>query len=152
MKDAERKAQILLIEDNPADVDLFEHALAHAEIDCDVTVINDGDAGMSLARNNSGHGDAPLPDLAVLDLNLPKHGGLEILEAMRANAAFAELPVVVLSSSPSARDLAQLKRFHVVCYITKPPDLEAYFKIGLLLKTVLAKIRTRAQSDYGIPW
>jgi CheY-like chemotaxis protein len=75
-----------------------------------------------------------VPDLAIVDLNLPKHGGLEIVAAMRAAPGFLELPVVILTSSSAPRDRAVLERFQIARYMVKPPDLDEFLKIGSELK------------------
>ena len=89
---------------------------------------------------------ASIPDLAVLDLNLPKIGGLEILEAMRASRAFAGIPVAILSSTSSPRERAKIDAFGVDRFITKPLDLEEFLRIGVTLKTLLTEARRGGQS------
>jgi two-component system response regulator len=130
-------ARILIIEDNPGDVELIRMALEFAGIDCEVKVIDEGEGAMAYVQGQRNSAAERLPDLVLLDLNLPKHGGLEILEAMRGNQAFARVPVTVLSSSSSRRDRAKIEGFNIAMYITKPPDLEEFLKIGPTLKTLL---------------
>ena len=129
------KTLILLVEDNPADVGLFRLALKDAELDCDLTVLEDGAAALSLIR----HPDtgARIPDLTVLDLNLPKNGGLEVLEAIRANSVFVNMRVAILSSSSSPRERARIEEFGVDRFITKPLDLDGFLGIGSILKDLL---------------
>jgi DNA-binding response OmpR family regulator len=86
-----------------------------------------------------------VPDLAIVDSNLPKHGGLEIIEQMRGNPKFAEVPVVILSSSSAPRDRATMESFKVKRYIVKPADLEEFMRIGWQIKELLAEGRTQAQ-------
>jgi DNA-binding response OmpR family regulator len=131
------KILILLVEDNPADVGLFRLALKDAELDCDLTVLEDGAAALSLIRHPDSSGGARIPDLAVLDLNLPKNGGLEVLEAIRANSAFATMRVAILSSSSSPRERARIEEFGVDRFITKPLDLDGFLGIGSILKDLL---------------
>jgi CheY-like chemotaxis protein len=76
-------------------------------------------------------------------LNLPRYDGIEILEAMRANRAFADVPVAVLSSSSSPRDRARIEAFHIGRYITKPPNLDEYMRIGLIVKQLLEEAKSR---------
>ena len=134
----EGKTRLLVIEDNPADVDLLRRALAAAALDCQLTVIDDGADALSLFRLGSATSWAsPAPDLAIVDLNLPKHSGLEIIEQMRANPKFAEVPVVVLSSSSSPRDRAKMEGFRVRRYIVKPADLEEFMRIGWQIRELL---------------
>ena len=132
MKD---KPRILVIEDNAADVQLFSLALEEAQLDCDMTVIEDGGEALALARRQDS--DVAAPDLAVIDLNLPKNDGIEILEAMRANPSFARVPVLLLSSSSSPRDMARIKSFGNAQYATKPSFLEQYSDLGRMVRTIL---------------
>jgi two-component system, chemotaxis family, response regulator Rcp1 len=132
------KNHILVIEDNPADVDLLQRALGSAELDCELTVIDDGAEALALARQ-SWDANTPRLDLAIIDLNLPKHGGLEILEEMRKNRSFAQLPVLILTSSSSLRERAIMEKFRVGRFVTKPPDLEEYLRIGLVVRELLAE-------------
>jgi two-component system response regulator len=134
----EKKACILLVEDNPGDVDLLRMALETAAVDCTLTVIEDGGEAMAFLLGQGEHVDAPIPDLAILDLNIPKSDGIEILEAIRTNPRSAGVLVAVLSSSSSPRERARIHNFGVGLYITKPSDLDEYLKIGSTLKTLLA--------------
>ena len=93
------KPRVLLVEDNPGDVDLLRLAFSNAALDCELTVLDDGGEALAFVRQDGKYAGVPIPDLAILDLNVPKNDGLEILAAMRANPKFAELPVAVLSSS-----------------------------------------------------
>lgn len=139
----ERRFHLFVLEDNPGDIALLRMALEGAGLDCDLTVIGDGSEALAfIASHGSGAGTAP--DLAILDLNVPKCHGLEILAAIRADPVFAELPVAVLSSSSSPRDRAQMEIFRIVRYITKPPDLDEYLKIGHIVKELLTGIKQRA--------
>ena len=87
------------------------------------------------------------PDLAIVDLNLPKHGGLEIIQQMRANPTFAEVPVIILSSSTSMRDRSKMETFRIKRYIVKPADLAEFMKIGWQIRELLMESKTRGQSS-----
>jgi len=134
--------RLLVIEDNPADVDLLRRALASAGLDCHLTVIDDGGDAMQFLRND---GPAATPDLAIVDVNLPKHSGFEIIERMSANPQFAGVPVVILSSSSSQRDRAQMEKFRVKRYIVKPAGLDEFMAIGWQIRELLADGRARRQ-------
>ena len=136
-----RKVQVLLVEDNPADVELLRMALKNAGVDCELTVLEDGAEALALVRQRENDARAPILDLAVLDLNLPKHGGLEVLEAMRASRAFAGTRVAILSSTSSPRERTMIDAFGVDRFITKPLDLDEFLRIGLTLKALLAECR-----------
>lgn len=133
------KPHILLVEDNPGDVDLLRLAFRQACLECELTILEDGGEALMFVRQEGQYAVAPPPDLAILDLNVPKNDGLEILEAMRANPAFAALPVAVLSSSSSPRERAAMERFRIRRFITKPSDLEEFMQIGSIVKELLAE-------------
>src|SRR5437870_6585618 len=135
----DRKVQILLVEDNPADVDLLRRALRSAELNFELTVIEDGAEALAFVRQKEKEAGTPAPDLVVLDMNLPKNSGLEILEAMRGSRVFADVPVAILTSSSSPRERPKMEGLRVGRYITKPPDLEEYLRIGLIIKALLVE-------------
>ena len=139
------KSRILVVEDNPADVDLLRRALAEAEVDCELRIVEDGADALALIRSIEQH-SADAPDLAVLDLNLPKHGGLEVLEAIRSSSSLAKLPVVVLSSSWSPRERSHIEKLGVGRQIVKPPDLDEFMKIGVEVKALLLESQARGHS------
>src|SRR5215469_1050084 len=118
------KLRVLVIEDNPADVELLRWALEGAQVDCDLTVLEDGGEALAFIQQRGKYAGRTPPDLAILDLNLPKYDGIELLEAMRAVADFDSTPVAVLSSSSSPRDRSRMEAYQIVKYITKPPDLD----------------------------
>jgi CheY-like chemotaxis protein len=132
-----RVFRIVLIEDNPGDVYLFQKALERAEVQFQNTVFADGSQAMAFA--NRPCTPASVPDLILLDLNLPKNGGLEILQAIRKNQTLASAPVVVTSSSSSPRDQRCAEDLGIEKYLSKPPDLEDFLKLGFLLKSILRK-------------
>jgi CheY-like chemotaxis protein len=134
---AKSKSRILLVEDNAGDVELFRLAIRKARLDCEVTVLDDGAEALAMVRQQGKYSDAPLPDLVVLDLNVPKYDGIEILEAMRANPAYTQVRVAILSSSSSPRERGRIEQFHISRYITKPLDLDEFLAIGTILKGLL---------------
>jgi CheY-like chemotaxis protein len=129
--------RILLIEDNPADVDLLRRAFKSARLECELTLMEDGAEAMAFIRGQGPYAAAPPPDLVVLDLNLPKNDGVEVLQAMRASPQFSSVPVAILSSSSSPRERARVEQFHIGRFITKPPDLDEFLEIGSTLKSLL---------------
>ena len=132
------KPLLLVVEDNPADVQLLKWALERAELDCELMVIDDGSAALDYVQQRGQYANVKVPNLALLDLNLPKYDGIEILQALRSNPAFAEVPVAILSSSSSPRERARLDTYGVARYITKPADLEQFLAIGFVLKELLS--------------
>jgi|SRR5208283_2307553 len=132
-----RKPGILLLEDIPLDVDLIRLAFKTAGLDCVLTVMSDGGEALAFVNEEDAFADAPIPDLAILDLNVPKNDGLEILEAIRSSNKFAGLPVAVLSSSSPPHDRANVERFQIRRFVTKPSNLDDFLNIGTIVKDLL---------------
>jgi CheY-like chemotaxis protein len=128
--------RILVLEDNPADVELLRLALLDAGVVCELAVIDDGADALAHIRRCQEPKEAP--DLAIIDLNLPKHGGLELLEEIRSSRALADLPVVILSSSSSPRERDSIAKLRVRRHIVKPPGLDEFLRIGSEVKNILA--------------
>jgi CheY-like chemotaxis protein len=131
------KPRILLVEDNPADVGLIQLALKDANLECDLTVLEDGAEALALFRRRDSSETAPVPDLAILDLNLPKIGGLEVLEAIRGNPVLDGMPVAILSSSSSPRERLRVEECGVDRFLTKPLDLDGFLRLGSVLKALI---------------
>src|ERR1043166_3740304 len=136
-------ARILLVEDNAADVYLFRKAMTNAELNYELTVIEDGGGAMMFIRAEGRYAGSPVPDLAIIDLSLPKNDGIQVLEAIRADERFAEMPVVVASSSAKPPAQVNLAHLRVARYVPKPPDLESFLRIGTVLKEILVQNQTR---------
>jgi chemotaxis family two-component system response regulator Rcp1 len=134
--------EILLAEDNPADVYLIREALHEHGVDCALRVAADGKDVMTLL---SGEG-AP-PDLMILDLNLPRHDGIEILQRVRATDGMAHIPVVVLTSSDSPRDRQVAIQLGATRYIKKPSSLEQFLELGAVFKELLAAHESRSKES-----
>ena len=136
---------VLAIEDTPADVELLRMALDGAQQAYDLTVVNDGAEALALLGRMNLDSDR-LPDILVLDLNLPKYDGLEILEVVRKYPALDRLPILILTSSSSPRERASIQGFGLVRYITKPSDLDEYLKIGPFIRDFVLESRTEGNS------
>jgi CheY-like chemotaxis protein len=128
---------ILLVEDNAADIYLFRQALEQAGLTSELTVITDGADALAFATSEGKDSAGRVPDLLVLDLNLPKVGGCEILEALRQNANLSNLAVAVMTSSPASQDYQRCTELGVARYVTKPLELEDFLRIGEVVKQVL---------------
>jgi chemotaxis family two-component system response regulator Rcp1 len=129
--------RILLVENNNADVYLLRKALLGADLNFELTVVEDGGRAMALVRGEGEYAATPVPDLAVLDLSLPTYDGIQILEAMRATERFANVPVVIASSSPSPPARLSEEDLRMVRYVMKPLDLVDFLEIGWVLKGIL---------------
>lgn len=128
-----RSIEILLVEDNPGDVALILQALSDSKATKHISVATDGEEAMAYLRREGPHGQAARPDLILLDLNLPRMDGREVLGAIRAEPALREIPVVVLTSSASERDIADSYRLQANCYVTKPAELVEFLSV---MKTI----------------
>jgi two-component system, chemotaxis family, response regulator Rcp1 len=123
--------EILVAEDNPADVYLIREALKEHGVECTVRTAADGKDVMTLLSS----GDSTWsPNLIILDLNLPRHDGIEILQKVRATQAIAHVPIVVLTSSDSPRDRATALDSGATRYIRKPSNLEQFLQLGAVFK------------------
>ncbi|MFQ5795053.1 MAG: response regulator [Candidatus Bipolaricaulia bacterium] len=128
-----RKLKILLIEDNPDDIEMTEQALKKSEFDSDLFVVRDGEEALNFLHKQGEHQDAPRPDLILLDLNLPKIDGREVLVRIKRDEKLRRIPVIVLTISEYERDIAKAYNSGASSYITKPIDFSKFVKI---IKTV----------------
>ena len=122
------EAVILLVEDNPADVRLFEEALRRHGAEVRLRVVRDGEEALRAIHGDPPFDHEPPPDLVVLDLNLPKTNGHEVLRHVKSDEALRHIPVIVLTTSGNAEDIAQAYDLHANCYIRKPVDLDGYMR------------------------
>ncbi len=121
--------EILLVEDNPGDVRLTKEALKDAKVRNTLHVAMDGVDAVAFLRKQGKHAAAPTPDLILLDLNLPKKNGREVLEDIKQDDALRHIPVVILTTSQAERDIAESYRLHANAYVTKPVDLEQFLTV-----------------------
>ena len=121
--------EILLVEDNPGDVELTREALHDTKVHMRLSVVNDGVQAMAFLRREGEYADAPRPDLILLDLNLPKKDGRGVLADVKQDPALRNIPVVVLTSSQAEQDIVRAYELHANCYVTKPVDLDQFVKI-----------------------
>jgi len=128
MKDRARPAEILLIEDSPSDADLTRAALEEGKLDNNFSHVKDGVEAMAFLRRQGSHAGAPRPDLILLDLNLPKKSGLEVLRDIRSDPHLRGLVVVILTTSRDEKDVLEAYGLNVNAYITKPVDVEQFFR------------------------
>lgn len=120
---------ILLVEDNPGDVDLAREALEGGKLNNKLFVVGDGEAAMGFLKRTGSYADAPRPDLILLDLNLPRKDGREVLADIKAHEDLKRIPVVILTTSQSEEDVLKSYNLHANCYITKPIDLNQFTKV-----------------------
>jgi CheY-like chemotaxis protein len=124
-----RPVQILLVEDNPGDVRLTIEALKEAKVLNKLTVVKDGIEALSLLRRQGPYARAARPDLILLDLNLPKKDGREVLAEIKADDNLKHIPVVILTTSQDEQDVLKSYNLYANCYITKPVDLDQFITV-----------------------
>lgn len=120
---------ILLVEDNPGDIRLTREALKDAKVDNVLTVVGDGIEALALLHKNGKHATSARPDLIILDLNLPKKDGLELLAEIKSDDELKIIPVIILTTSTSDTDIIKSYDLHANCYIAKPVDLEQFIQV-----------------------
>lgn len=133
-----RKAEILLAEDNPADIYLIREALQEHGIECPVQVACDGKEVLQILAQLDLQPEENHLGLIILDLNLPRHDGIEILQKLRETPRMAHIPVAVLTSSDSPRDREVATRLGAARYLRKPSNLEQFLDLGAVFKDLLA--------------
>jgi len=121
--------EILLVEDNPGDVELTREALEGAKVANRLSVVDDGAEAVDFLFRRGKFSEAPRPDIILLDLNLPKKDGREVLSEVKADADLAQIPVVVLTTSQAEEDILRAYQLHANCYITKPVDFNQFLRI-----------------------
>ena len=124
-----RPVEILLVEDNPGDVRLTREALKDARVINNLQVAADGVEAMAFLKRQGGYENAIRPDLILLDLNLPKKDGREVLSEIKADTSLRRIPVVILTTSKAEEDVLRTYDLHANCYITKPVDLEKFIEV-----------------------
>jgi two-component system, chemotaxis family, response regulator Rcp1 len=126
---APRVCEILLVEDNPADARLTREALSESQMLNRLHHVKDGIEALQFLRRQDGFQDAPVPDVMLLDLNLPRKDGRQVLSEMKQDPRLRMIPVVILTTSEAESDIVKSYELHANCYITKPVDLEKFINI-----------------------
>ena len=121
--------EILLVEDNPGDVDLDREALQDSKVSNTLSVAIDGEEAMAFLHRSGKYATAPRPDLVLLDLNLPRKDGRQVLAEIKADDSLKNIPVVILTTSKKDEDILKSYNLHANCYITKPIDLHQFLRV-----------------------
>jgi two-component system, chemotaxis family, response regulator Rcp1 len=124
-----RPVEILLVEDSPSDTELTVEALKEAKVRNHLSIVEDGVQALEFLRRQGIYAQAPRPDLIMLDLNLPRKDGREVLAEIKSDDALKTIPVVVLTTSRAEQDVLQAYSHHANCYVTKPVDFEQFLNV-----------------------
>ncbi len=128
MRSAQHPVKILLVEDNPGDVLLTREAFNEGSYFPELSVVEDGEEALRFLRKQGDHRNAPRPDLILLDLNLPKKDGRELLAEVKQDPDLQQIPVIVLTTSEADQDVRRAYRLHANCYLTKPLDMDSFLR------------------------
>lgn len=120
---------ILLIEDNPGDIRLTQEALKDSKVSNELSVAHDGREAWEMLKGTNGHENTPVPDLILLDLNMPRMDGRELLDRMKNDDELKQIPVVVLTTSEAEEDVLKSYQLHANCYVSKPVGLGEFLKV-----------------------
>ena len=129
MVDRNQPIDILLVEDNPGDERLTREALKEGKVYSNLHWVKDGVEAMAFLRREGKYAEAPRPEMILLDLNLPRKDGREVLEEVKADEALKRIPVVILTTSKAEEDVLRTYNLHANCYVTKPVDLEKFIVV-----------------------
>jgi len=129
IKDQNDTIEILLIEDNPGDIRLFQEAMKSSQFTLNLSIVRDGEQALSFLENKPPYSDTVHPDLILLDLNLPRKSGHEVLQALKMHPLNKRIPVIVLTSSQAPEDIQEAYDRHANCYIVKPVQLSEFFHV-----------------------
>ena len=127
--DLGRPIEILLVEDSPSDTDLTVSALAAAKVANRLSIVEDGVQAMQFLRREGDYAQAPRPDLILLDLNLPRKDGREVLAELKADEQLRAIPVVVLTTSQAEKDVLHAYKLQASCYVAKPVDFQRFLEV-----------------------
>ena len=129
-----KEIHILLVEDNEGDILLTLEALREAKVHNEINVVRDGEAALQYMKKEGQYKNAETPDLVLLDINLPKMDGIEVLEQLKSDEHLRVIPIVMLTTSDSEKDIFQSYQSHANCYITKPVNFENFIEVIQTIK------------------
>ena len=121
--------EVLLVEDDPGDVVLIREAFEHNQVSSALSVVSDGVQALEFLRREGDYADAPRPDLMLLDLNLPRKDGRQVLAEVKQDAELRTIPVVVLTTSEAEEDIARSYDLHANAYVSKPVDFDRFIEV-----------------------
>lgn len=135
LKNSKNKPRILLVEDNPGDIRLTQEALKESQMEIHLDVVSDGEQAIEFLTKRGKYAEANRPHIILLDLNLPKKNGLEVLKEVKANESLKKIPIIVLTTSDADHDITKAYSLHANCYILKPVDFDDFARVIKLVET-----------------
>lgn len=135
MKNGKDKPRILLVEDNPGDIRLTQEALKESNTEIHLDVVSDGEQAIDFLMKRNRFAEAQRPDIILLDLNLPKKNGIEVLKEIKFHDSLKKIPVIVLTTSDADHDITKAYGLHANCYILKPVDFDDFARVIKLIDT-----------------
>jgi chemotaxis family two-component system response regulator Rcp1 len=135
LRNSKDKPRILLVEDNPGDIRLTQEAFKESSLDIQMDVVTDGEMALDFLFKKGRYSDAIKPDVVLLDLNLPKKNGIEVLKEVKVDEALKRIPVIVLTTSDADHDISKAYGLHANCYILKPVDFDDFAKVIRLIES-----------------
>jgi two-component system response regulator len=134
LRNNKAKPRVLLVEDNPGDIRLTQEALKESQMDIHLDVVSDGEQAIDFLMKRSKYADSIRPHIILLDLNLPKKNGIEVLKEIKAHDSLKKIPVIVLTTSDADHDISKAYSLHANCYILKPVDFDDFAKVIRLIE------------------
>jgi chemotaxis family two-component system response regulator Rcp1 len=134
-----KKLEVLLVEDNPGDIRLIQEAFNEGDILSHLNVTRDGEQAMAYLRQEGTYSGSPRPAFILLDLNLPRKDGREVLEEIKRDESLRQIPVVILSTSTDVEDVRRAYDLHANCYVPKPIDMDQLVQLGKSLEDFWSK-------------
>lgn len=129
-----KKAEVLLVEDNPGDIRLLQEAFKEGEVVSHLNITRDGEQAMAYLRQEGPYANSPRPAFILLDLNLPRKDGREVLAEIKRDETLRQIPVVILSTSTNVEDVRRAYDLHANCYVPKPFDIDRLAELGRSLE------------------
>ncbi|MBX2902734.1 MAG: response regulator [Chitinophagales bacterium] len=134
LRNTKEKPRILLVEDNPGDIRLTQEAFKESSLDIQMDVVTDGEMALDFLFKRGRFSDSSKPDIVLLDLNLPKKNGIEVLKEVKTDTHLKKTPVIVLTTSDADHDISKAYSLHANCYILKPVDFDDFARVIKLIE------------------
>ncbi len=135
-----KRANILIVEDNPADIDLMRYTFKKSKLENELVIIEDGESALKYILKKDEYSDSPTPDMIILDINIPKINGLEVLRMIKQDEEARLIPVVIMTTSSSEEDILKAYKNYVNAYLVKPIDIHNFIDVILKLEDFMIQV------------